>query len=246
MGARKGYADVAAHYRRLIAAGDLRPGDAMPTVNAVAEEHSVARNTAARSYEVLRKEGLIATNAGAGTTVTRRPLVAPPTGAARVDRLKEGGSNYASGETSTGHEAALRSCADPGICRDLEIEPHDEVVVRRRVFRQDGKPVILGISVIHMRALAEVPELLQQGRLERLWHEDYEERTGRPIHGSPELRAARHASQDEIAALEIPVPEGADVAVPVLVTRTVWHDEFGPIEVWEDIHAPGIWHASKQ
>ncbi|MFE7428924.1 GntR family transcriptional regulator [Streptomyces sp. NPDC057545] len=245
METRTGYADIASHYRSRIAAGELKPGDSMPTVNAVAEEHGVARNTAVRAYDLLKREGLVSTRAGAGTVVTSRPRVAPPTGAARVDRLKEGGSNYAPGESSTGHEAALRSCADPGICRDLGIEPHDEVVVRRRVFRYDGQPVILGISVIHMRALADVPELLQQGKFERLWHEIYEERTGRPIHRSPEVRAARHANRDELDALEVTVPNDVDVAVPVLVTRTVWHDETGPIEVWEDIHAPGLWHTGK-
>ncbi|WP_030277781.1 GntR family transcriptional regulator [Streptomyces sp. NRRL B-24484] len=245
MEARTGYADIAAHYRNRIAAGELKPGDPLPTVNEAAELHQVARNTAVRAYALLKREGLVTTHAGAGTVVANRAGVAPATGAARVDRLKAGGSNYAPGETSTGHEAMLRSCTDPGICRDLEIEPHDEVVIRRRVFRRDGKPVILGISVIHPRALAEVPILLQQGRLDRLWHEIYEERTGRAIHRSPEMHTARHASDDELAALEVPVPEGVDVAVPVLIVRTVWHDENGPIEVWEDIHAPGTWHETK-
>ncbi|MFF7459618.1 GntR family transcriptional regulator [Kitasatospora sp. NPDC008115] len=241
---RTGYADIAAHYRRRIAAGELKPGDTLPPVNEAAELHGVARNTAVRAYGLLKAEGLVTTHAGAGTVVSSRVGIAPPTGAARVDRLKAGGSNYAPNETSTHHEAMVRSCAEPSICRDLGIEPHDEVVIRRRVFRRDGKPVVLGISVIHIRALRHVPALLQQGRLERLWHEVYEEQTGHAVHRSPERHTARFASDDELAALEVPVPSGVDVAVPVLIVRTVWHDERGPIEVWEDIHAPGEWHES--
>ncbi|KJY27417.1 GntR family transcriptional regulator [Streptomyces sp. NRRL S-495] len=243
-GRKKGYAEIAAHYRQLITSGELVPGDTLPPVNEVAQVHEVARNTAVRAYSQLKSEGYVTTHAGAGTVVAKRVGIAPPTGAARVDRLKAGGNNYSPGETSSGHEAMLRSCADPGMCQALEIEPHDEVVIRRRVFRRDGQPVVLGISVIHIRALSQVPELLQQGRLERLWHEVYEERTGLGIHRSPERHTARFASDDELEALEVPVPAGADVAVPVLLVRTIWHDEKGPIEVWDDIHAPGEWHES--
>jgi GntR family transcriptional regulator len=77
------------------------------------------------------------------------------------------------------------------------------------------------------------------------WFTEYEEQTDKQINGSPEMRAARHASRDELKDLEVPVPD-SDVAVPVLVTRTTWHDEDGPIEVMEDVYAPGSWHASRK
>lgn len=232
---RIGYAAVAAHYRRLIAAGDLNPGDTMPTVNAVAEEHDVARNTAARAYELLKREGLIDTNAGAGTVVSRRPRVIA-TGADRLARGEAGHSHYAPGETSTGHEAWRQPCPDLSICRALGIEPHGEVIVRRRVFRQDGTATSIGINHIHPRVAEEVPEVLQQGRLSPSWRTLYTERTGREVHRSPELFGARHATRDELAALEVTAPDGA--AVPVLVSYSTHHDETGPVTVWEDIYAP--------
>ena len=76
------------------------------------------------------------------------------------------------------------------------------------------------------------------------WFVEYEQETGRKVNSSPEMRASRHASRDELKDLEVELPD-ADVAVPVFVTRTTFHDEDGPLEVMEDIHAPGQWHASK-
>ena len=232
---RTGYADIASHYRRLIAAGDLNPGDAMPTVNGVAAERGVARNTAARAYELLKREGLITTNAGAGTIVARRPRVVS-TGADRLARGDAGHSHYAPGETSTGHEAWRQPCPDLSICAALGIEPHGEVIVRRRVFRQDGCATSIGLNHIHPRVESDVPEILDQGRLPQSWRRLYTERTGREIHNSPELFTARHATREELEALEVTAPEGA--AVPVLVSYSTHHDEVGPVTVWEDIYAP--------
>jgi GntR family transcriptional regulator len=107
------------------------------------------------------------------------------------------------------------------------------------VLRTNGEPVAVALSLISMRALADVPELLTQGRLEPFWQRTYTERTGREITRSPEMYGARLASSDELRALEIDVPD--HVAVPVLVLRIVHHDDDGPIEVWEDVHPPNFW-----
>jgi GntR family transcriptional regulator len=240
-----GYADIASHYREVIARGDLVPGDAMPSYTQAGDLHRVNRTTIVRAYDVLKNEGLIAAHPGKGTVVLRRPRIAPATGVARIERRENGGENYAPGETSTGHEAMMRSCADPKIAQDLGIDLHDEIVIRRRVFRQDGIPVVWAIESIHPRALAVVEDLLKQGTRGPVhWHVEYEGKTGRKIYRSPEMRAARFASADELKALEVAVPD-SDVAVPVLVTQTVFHDENGPLEVMEDVHAPGTWNVAR-
>lgn len=237
-----GYADVAAHFRKLIGSGELAPGDALPSVAEIRERFSVSAKTVSRGLKVLKDEGL-ATSAGAnGTVVAKRPRIAPATGTARVERTRQGGPNYAPGETSTGHEAMVRSCADPIICQHLDIEPGAEIVIRRRVFRQDGEPKVIGTEAIHPRALTVVSDLLKQGpRGSVHWFVEYEASTNKKIHASPERRGARHASRDELELLEVALPD-ADVAVPVLVTHTVFHDEDGPLEVMEDVHYPGLWH----
>lgn len=230
-----GYADIASHYRHLIARGDLNPGDQLPTVNAAAETHGVARNTAVRAYELLKREGLIETRAGAGTVVASRPHVVV-TGADRLARGEAGHSHYAPGETSTGHEAWRQACPDPFIYQALGIEPGGEVIIRRRVFRQDGRVTSIGLNHIHPRVEPDVPEVLEQGRLPRSWRTLYTERTGREIHRSPEYFTSRHATPDELNALEVSAPKGA--AVPVLVSYSTHHDEMGPVTVWEDVYAP--------
>ncbi|MFI5526898.1 GntR family transcriptional regulator [Streptomyces platensis] len=241
MAARTGYADIAAHYRQVIEDGQLMPGEPLPTMESVCAEFGVARATVNRAFQQLRAEGLTTSRPGARTVVAARPRVAS-TGAARLNRLDRTGNPYAPGETSTDHVAMLRSCADPDICEQLGIEPHDEVVIRRRVFRKDGRPTVVGLSVIHMRALASVPELLHPGQLKPFWQKRYTERTGRTVSRTPERRGARLASSDELAALEVDVP--ASAAVPVLVLQTAFHDEKGPLEVWEDVYAPGLWQVS--
>lgn len=241
-----GYADVAAHFREKIQNGELAPGDSLPSAEEIRTQFDISSKTVSRALKVLKDEDLVAHRGALGTVVTERPRVAPASGAARVERTRSGGPNYAAGETSTGHTAVMTSCADPGICRELGIEPHDEVIVRKRVFRVHDRAVTIGVEVIHPRALAVVADLLKQGpRGPVHWFTEYEESTGKPISGSPEMRAARLASRDELEDLEVPLPD-ADVAVPVLVTRTTWHDEDGPIEVMEDVYSPGTWHAARR
>lgn len=235
-----GYAAIAAHYRRLIEDGELAPGDAMPSMREVCEKFNVAITTANRAFRVLKTEGLTTPQPGNGTVVAHRP--AASTGAARLDRLARTGKEYEPGETSTAHAAGMDSCTDPEIAELLGIELHAEILIRRRVFRKDGKATVAALSCILPRAVEHVPELLQQGQLKPFWQKTYEERTGKVITRSPERRSARLASRAELDALEVDVPFSA--AVPVLVLQTTFHDEDGPIEVWEDVYAPGLWQVA--
>jgi DNA-binding GntR family transcriptional regulator len=166
-----GYADVAAHFRKAIENGELSPGDALPSVGAIREHFEVSAKTVSRALKVLKSEGLVTSKGSLGTVVADRAHVAS-TGVARLDRLNRTGQHYAPGESSTDHVAMTRSCADADIAAQLDVELHDEIVIRRRVFRQDGRPTVVALSCIHTRALADVPELLQQGQLKPFWAED--------------------------------------------------------------------------
>lgn len=236
--ASPGYAAIAAHYRKLIEDGQLRPGDTMPPMSQVRDEFGVTITTVNRAYRLLKDEGLTTPKPGTGTIVAKRPRVAS-TGAARLQRIARTGQLYAPGETSINHTAQVRACHDPHIAEQLGIEFGDEVIVRSRVFLRDDKPAVAALSVIHIRALADVPELLQPRPFDRFWQEIYTERTGHQTTKSPERRTARLASNNELDLLDVHVPESA--AVPVLVLENVFHDEEGPLEVWEDVYAPGLW-----
>ncbi|GAA3909169.1 GntR family transcriptional regulator [Streptomyces lannensis] len=240
---RVGYADIAAHYRQRIDDGDLEPGERMPTMEAVRDHFSVSMATVNRAYRQLKAEGYTTSRPGSATVVAFRPRVVS-TGAARLERLNRTGKHYAPDETSTNHVSMLRSCADPDVAEQLGIDLHDEIVIRRRVFRREGRPTVVALSLIHPRALATVPELLQEGQLKPFWQTTYTQRTGREVKRSPERRGARLASTDELTALEVNVPPSA--AVPVLVLHTTFHDEEGPLEVWEDVYAPGLWQVASE
>ncbi|MCD0445444.1 TetR/AcrR family transcriptional regulator C-terminal domain-containing protein [Glycomyces sp. A-F 0318] len=64
------YRQIAAEIRSGIAAGDLRPGDRVPSVRQIARRWGVAVATANRVMAVLRDEGLVETRVGAGTVVS--------------------------------------------------------------------------------------------------------------------------------------------------------------------------------
>lgn len=244
MSKRTGYAHIAAHYRRKIMDGELRPGDVLPSMRDVQDDFKVSVTTANRAFQMLKLEGLTVARTGGGTLVADRARLSS-TGKARVERLERTGEEFVPGESSSDHSAARLSCRDPEFAALLDIEPGDEVIVRRRVFRYDGVPTTFAISIINSRAALVVPEVEEtQGQLKPFWHHTYTERSGKEIKASPERRTARHASTDELEALEVDVPETA--AVPVLVIRTVWHDDDGPISVWEDVHTPGTWQVDRE
>ncbi|MFJ4808522.1 GntR family transcriptional regulator [Streptomyces longwoodensis] len=239
---KRRYDEIAAHFRRQIQDGELNPGDKLPSLRRVCDEFSTSMNTANRAFQMLKAEGLTTASLD-GTVVAERPDVAV-TGAARLGRLERTGQTRAPGESSSHHWSGLRSVADPVIAELLDVELHDEIVVRRRVHHREGGPSTFDSSYIHVRALGPVGELLDEGPMQRWWQELYKERTGREVTRSPERRTARIISQTELDALGIEMP--ADRTAAVLVVVNVFHDEEGPLEVWEDVYPPGAWQVDPE
>lgn len=235
-GAMLGYAEIATHFRRQITDGELNPGDAMPSYKEASEQFGVNRTTIVRAYDILKSEGLVVSRPGKGTTVAARPAIVI-SGVDRLDRLNRTGRRYGPGEDSTGHRVMRRSVHDAEVCRALELEPGEEVVIRIRTFRQDGRPTSVGVSVYPPRTVVEVSELAEEERMERYFGDLYTERTGREVVKGQRTAHARQASQDEIDALQLDAP--AHIAVAVLVTTVTFHDEDGPVGYWEDVYAPG-------
>ncbi|MFB6516383.1 GntR family transcriptional regulator, partial [Streptomyces virginiae] len=167
-----GYAEIASHFRGQITDGELNPGDKMPSYSDAAKQFKVNRTTVVRAYDILKSEGLIVSRPGKGTTVAARPSIVI-SGVDRLDRLNRTGRRYGSGEDSTGHRVMRRSVYDADVCRALELEPGDEVVIRIRTFRQDGQPTSVGVSVYPPRTTNEVPELAEEGRMERYFGDIY-------------------------------------------------------------------------
>lgn len=232
-----GYAEIANHFRRQIADGELNPGDEMPSYGEAAEAFGVNRTTIIRAYDILKGEEMIVVRPGVRAIVAEQPSVVI-SGTDRLGRLNRTGRRYGPGEDSTSHRVMRRSVYDADVCRALEIEPGDEVVIRIRTFRQDGRPTSVGVSVYPPRTTNQVPELADEGRMGGYFGDIYTERTGREVTKGQRTAHARQASQDEIDALQLDVP--AHIAVAVLVTNVTFHDEEGPLAYWEDTYAPGM------
>ena len=68
------YAQIIEHYREMIAAGVMLPGERLPSVRELAVELAINPNTIQRAYRSLELEGWIATVPGKGCFVTGSAL----------------------------------------------------------------------------------------------------------------------------------------------------------------------------
>jgi DNA-binding GntR family transcriptional regulator len=68
---RPPYQQIAADVRRQIKAGHYAPGDRLPSVKQMSETYGSAADTVRHALDVLRAEGLVATQATRGTFVLR-------------------------------------------------------------------------------------------------------------------------------------------------------------------------------
>lgn len=89
------YRVIAAEIRSRIESGELRPGDRVPSIRAIAQRWGVAIATASKVTAVLRDEGLVEAHVGSGTVVSaqavrqRTPVARGAAPAARGDEVPD-------------------------------------------------------------------------------------------------------------------------------------------------------------
>lgn len=64
------YIQIVQQVRRLIASGELMPGDELPSIRGLADQLVVNPNTIAHAYRELENAGLVTTSRGLGTYVS--------------------------------------------------------------------------------------------------------------------------------------------------------------------------------
>ena len=67
------YLQVVERIKERLAAGQLKPGDQLPTVRSLALELRVNFNTIARAYRIMDESGIISTQQGRGTYILELP-----------------------------------------------------------------------------------------------------------------------------------------------------------------------------
>jgi len=67
------YLQIVDQIKHQMATGRLQPGQQLPTIRQVAAHLGVNRNTVARAYRELAREGVVSTRRGRGTFVSERP-----------------------------------------------------------------------------------------------------------------------------------------------------------------------------
>ncbi len=73
------YQEIAESIRRLVASGELKPGDRLPPVRELARRWGCTPGTVSRAYTLLAQEGLLVGRRGSGTRVASSPLQPEPT-----------------------------------------------------------------------------------------------------------------------------------------------------------------------
>ncbi len=107
------YARVVADIRARIDAGELRPGERVPSTREIMREWGVAMATATKALVALRQEGLVEAVRGVGTLVRNAPAPAPePRGPQRQrerPRPAEAGERHPAAEPGLTKEAIVRA-----------------------------------------------------------------------------------------------------------------------------------------
>jgi GntR family transcriptional regulator len=67
------YAQIAAHIRVAVAAGEIHPGDALPSVRSLAQSLRVNPSTVVQAYRDLEMDGFVEMRHGAGTFIREVP-----------------------------------------------------------------------------------------------------------------------------------------------------------------------------
>ena len=100
------YGQIASQLKAQIIAGKLKPGEALPSIRALAKDLKISVITTKRAYDELEAAGFVNTVAGKGCFVAEKNL----------DRIREGQARDMEAQLS----AAIRLAKDSGMsCADF-------------------------------------------------------------------------------------------------------------------------------
>jgi AcrR family transcriptional regulator len=151
------YQVIAAEIRQRIIAGQLRPGERVPSARAITREWGVAVATATKALQALQADGLVRGVVGVGTVVNDRPQqTAAPAGGGIARSSAGTGLGPRRAPRDVRHAREGQGTRSGRVGRDgrdgssVEAELTRERIVRRAVAIADGE----GLPAVTMRRLA--------------------------------------------------------------------------------------------
>ena len=207
-----------------IAAGQLTPGDRLPTEHDLAAWLGVSRMTLRHALSELSQRGLVTRTVGrgGGTFVAEPKLEQDLTTLAGFSEQLRRRGKVASARVL----AATHIPASPAAAAALELAEGDAVHDVRRIRLADGKPIVIEHSQF---PAALFPDLLDC-RLDGSLYELLADRYGQRPHRAKESLEPVVAGVREAEALE--VDEGAPL---MLVERTAYSQAGQPLEYARDL-----------
>ena len=232
---RPPYQQVADRLRAAIAAGELAPGDLMPSVRGVAAQYEVSNATASRALDLLKAEGLVDARPGRGNVVRSNGLalyVASYLSAEGDGARQPWHAELDDRGLKATHEITEVATvpAPPDVAELLKVAPGTMTVVRRRVLRIDGTPVQLTDSY-YPASLAQDTELSSPGKIPGNSPETLERLGVRLGHFRDDLHVRMPTPEE---ALQLHLGKG----IPVMrLLRTTYAADGTPVEVTNQILA---------
>jgi DNA-binding GntR family transcriptional regulator len=228
------YVQMADHLRDQITRGHLRPGDEVPSERQLAAEWEVARPTATKALDVLRREGLLTGRQGAGTFVTE-PSALRRQAEDRYVRSRQTGRIYLPNERAQILRAEL-SDAPEHVAQALGLSEGSSVVRRQRLTLRDDEPVELSTSWFAGETAEVAPRLLDAERILEGTLSYVEASTGRPATVARDRVSARLATDEERHLLRLPDP-----CAVVVTHHTVLDADDLVLDFSESVGPPDTW-----
>ena len=229
------FVQMANRVRDRILSGDLRAGDEVPSERALAVEWGVARPTAARALQELRRLGLVESRQGSGSYV-RGHIDIHRRARDRYARSRTAGRVYSEGEWATIVSAKMAR-APARIAAAMGIAAGEMIGRRHRITGDANGPNEISNSWFPPQIVVEAPRLLDRERIREGSLAYIETCTGRRGVVARDELSARLALAGERRELALDDPAAVLVVLHVVVDRK---DQ--PLEVADAVYPPtGRW-----
>ena len=224
---------IAADLRDAIQNGEYRPGHQLPSASSLAKRYGVANQTVWNAINVLRAEGLVHGQQGAGVFVSEPKMkyFASLTGSRakrlEADRRRDTFAQQVEAQGRTARQVSTVEVLlpDPEIATRLLVDAEQWVVVRRRVMYADDEPLQLGDSYYPL-VIVRNSKIMDAAGITEGTDQVLEDLGHTPTRYGDEI-TSRMPTSDEVTAL------GLAPGVPVSrLLRTTFDQDDRPVEVY--------------